>query len=48
MVNALKSCGSEVKLTVYPEANHDSWTETYSNEELYKWFLEHSLDKNKK
>lgn len=45
MVERLKSCGSNVKFTVYPEANHDSWTETYNNEELYKWFLEHSLDK---
>ena len=28
-----------VKYTVYPEADHDSWTETYLNEELYKWLL---------
>ena len=46
MVEKLKSCGgSNVKLTIYPEANHDSWTETYNNEELYKWLLEQSLDK---
>lgn len=45
MVEKLKSCGSNVKFTVYPEANHDSWTETYNNEELYKWLLEQSLDK---
>jgi predicted peptidase len=45
MVSALKNSGSYVKLTIYPEANHDSWTETYNNEELYKWFLEQSLDK---
>ena len=41
MVNALKACGGQVKLTVYPEAGHDSWTETYNNDELYKWFLSH-------
>ena len=41
MVDALKECGGDVKFTVYPEANHDSWTETYNNPELYKWFLEH-------
>jgi len=45
MVSALKNYGSNVKLTIYPEANHDSWTETYNNEELYKWFLEQSLNK---
>jgi len=48
MVSVLKKCGSDVKLTIYPEANHDSWTETYNNDELYKWFLEQSLDNNKK
>lgn len=45
MVNKLRSCDAEVRFTVYPEANHDSWTETYNNDELYKWFLEHSLIK---
>ena len=48
MVNALINYNSDVKFTVYPEANHDSWTETYNNEELYKWFLEQSLDKQNK
>lgn len=47
MVNALKQCsGKEIKLTIYPDANHDSWTETYNNEELYKWLLSHSLNNN--
>jgi len=42
MVEAIKKIGNkDVKLTIYPEANHDSWTETYNNPELYKWFLEH-------
>lgn len=40
MVNALKKAGvKDVKLTVYPEANHDSWTETYNNPEFYDWML---------
>ena len=47
MVEKLKSCNADVKLTVYPKANHDSWTETYNNEELYSWFLQHSLNKDK-
>ncbi len=43
MVNALKKLvGKEVKLTVYPEAQHDSWTDTYNNPELYEWLLKHS------
>ena len=41
MVAALKKRGNDAKLTIYPEAQHDSWTETYNNPELYKWFLDH-------
>ncbi len=26
---------------MYPEAGHDSWTETYNNQALYDWFLAH-------
>ena len=46
MVKALDACGNDVKFTVYPKANHNAWDETYNNEELYKWLLEHSLDNN--
>lgn len=43
VVTQLKKLGfKEVKLTVYPEANHDSWTETYQNPELYEWLLKQS------
>ena len=43
MVNHLKKQGvSDVKLTIYPDAQHDSWTETYANPELFEWFLKHS------
>lgn len=41
MVDALKKVGADVKFTVYSEAGHDSWTETYNNLELYQWFLSH-------
>jgi hypothetical protein len=42
MVDALKAVGgNEVRLTIYPEAGHESWSETYDNPELYTWFLEH-------
>jgi predicted peptidase len=40
MIKALKDAGCEPKFTIYPEIGHDSWTETYNNPELYKWFLE--------
>lgn len=41
MVEAVKKVGGNIKYTIYPEAGHDSWTETYNNPELYQWFLEH-------
>jgi predicted peptidase len=41
MVSALRKTGANVQFTVYPNANHDSWTETYNNPELYEWFLRH-------
>ena len=42
MVDALKSANAPgVKFTIYPDAGHDSWTETYNNPELYEWFLAH-------
>jgi dipeptidyl aminopeptidase/acylaminoacyl peptidase len=40
MVEALKARGGNPKFTVYPEAKHDAWTETYANPELYKWLFE--------
>lgn len=42
LVNLLKKLGvKDVQLTVYPDAQHDSWTETYNNPKLYEWFLAH-------
>ncbi len=41
MVKAVKAAGGNAKLTVYPYADHDSWTVTYDNPKLYDWFLEH-------
>ncbi len=40
MVNELKKCNGNVRFTVYPDAGHDSWTETYNNPDLYAWFLQ--------
>ncbi len=40
MVDALQACGGDVRFTVYPGVEHDSWTQTYANPELYTWLLE--------
>jgi predicted peptidase len=40
MVKALKDAGAEnVKFTLYPNAGHDAWTATYSNQEVWDWLL---------
>lgn len=39
MVAAIKAAGGDAKLTVYPEAGHDSWTATYDNPEFYAWLF---------
>lgn len=41
LVDALTANGGDAKLTIYPEAGHDSWSETYANPELYGCFLTH-------
>jgi predicted peptidase len=40
MVKVLKECGGNIQFTLYPDAEHDSWTQTYDNPELYKWLLQ--------
>ena len=43
MVEAIKKSGGEkIRFTAYPGYGHDCWTETYSNPELYTWFLSHT------
>jgi predicted peptidase len=32
--------GANVKVTIYPEAQHDSWTQAYENEELWTWLFQ--------
>jgi len=43
LVDQLESVGGDVRFTIYPKAEHDSWTETYDNAALYEWFLAHTL-----
>ncbi len=46
LVEAVRAEGNEdVKFTTYPNAQHDVWTRTYDNPELYDWFLSKKLEK---
>ncbi len=47
MVEVLKKCGGDVRLTVYPNEYHHSWVPTYSNPEVFEWLLSHK-NKNSK
>lgn len=45
LVNAVRDAGNnDVKFTTYPDANHDIWTRTYANPELYDWLLSKKLN----
>lgn len=44
IVEAMKSVGGQPKFTIYPEAEHDSWTETYNNLAVYDWLLNQTRD----
>lgn len=41
IVDAAKTCGVDVKYTIYPGGNHNAWDATYANPELYAWLLSH-------
>lgn len=42
MVEAVKNCGGDARLTVYENCEHDSWNGAYSEPELFKWLLSHT------
>ena len=43
MVDAFRAAGCrDISLTVYPEAGHDSWTQTYSDAGFFPWLLSNS------
>ncbi len=34
--------GKNVKMTIYPDAQHDSWSQTYDNPEVWTWLFQQS------
>jgi len=43
LVDALKTCGGNVQLTIFPDAGHDIAAERIYTPELYNWLLEQTL-----
>lgn len=39
MIDELVKNGGTPKLTIYPEAKHDAWTQTYNNPEFFEWLF---------
>ncbi len=42
LVDRLKAVGGDVRLSVFPDAEHDAWTRVYAGDALYEWFLSNS------
>lgn len=38
--NSLSKLGAPVKLTMYPNLQHDSWTVTYDSQEMWDWLFQ--------
>lgn len=35
----LKPCANDIELTIFDDANHDSWTRVYDDPAIYEWML---------
>tara|TARA_B110000467_G_scaffold38545_1_gene35161 strand:+ start:126 stop:830 length:705 start_codon:yes stop_codon:yes gene_type:complete len=47
MVEEINKINGNIKFTKYPNTNHNSWTKTYNNKDIYNWLLLQSKDPNK-
>lgn len=41
IIDELSKIGSDARLTIYDNVQHDSWSATYANREVYDWLLSH-------
>ena len=44
MIEALRAVGSKPVYVEYPEAAHDSWSETYATEDNIQWLFDQRRD----
>ena len=40
MYKKLKNCNKDIELTIFDDANHDSWSRVYDSKEIYDWMLQ--------
>ena len=48
MVRAIRACGGDPRLTIYPDLGHNSWDPAYDDSALYLWLLEQRRPPNHK
>lgn len=41
MARAIRACGGQPRLTIYPDLGHNSWDPAYDEPALYLWLLSH-------
>lgn len=41
IVDEVSKIGGDARLTIYDNVQHDSWSATYANREIYDWLLSH-------
>lgn len=39
MYKKLKDCSVDIELTLFDDANHDSWSRVYDNQQIYDWMF---------
>ena len=39
MVEAVNDCGGNARLTIYPYAGHEIWSDVYADEDVFSWML---------
>nr|WP_315165526.1 prolyl oligopeptidase family serine peptidase [uncultured Flavobacterium sp.] len=45
MYKKLKTCNNNVALTIFDDANHNSWTRVYDNQEIYDWMFKQTKNR---
>jgi dipeptidyl aminopeptidase/acylaminoacyl peptidase len=45
MYKRLKASNGNVTLTIFDDANHDSWSRVYDNNEIYEWMFKQTKNK---
>lgn len=43
---AVKACGGSITLTLFDDANHNSWTRVYESPEIYEWLFKQTKKPN--